>query len=678
MTLEAQNKDSLPKFSQFNPVMIEESINQILAENRKALDELLNNKEVPTWENLIVPLERLNNRLNSLWSAVTHVHAVVSSEPLRKVYKSCITKVTDYLTELNQNERLYEKLIQLENNGKHFSQAQKHFLKLELRNFHLAGVHLPANKKTQYLRLKQLLNELTNQFEENLLDATEAWFKCFDNKSELKGLPEHAIEAARAVAKEKKKEGWIFTLDFPSYISIMRYADDRKLRELFYWAYVTRASDVGPNAGRYDNSSIMNSILAYRDELAKLLGYETYAHLSLATKMARTPEEVLRFLHDLALQSYTKAQQEYKDLKMFAKTLNLEVIEPWDIEYITEKYRQQLYSISQEDFRPYFPEDKILEGLFVIVKKLFGIEVKEVLDVDKWHKDVRFFSLYDENKTICGQVYMDLYARNHKRGGAWMDECRNRIRHPHTVPQIPVAYLTCNFSSPAEGKPALFTHDEVVTLFHEFGHTLHHLLTQVDVAGVAGIHGVPWDAIELPSQFLEKWCWHVESLKLCAAHYETHEPLPHALFERLIQSRHYLSGIRMVRQLEFSLFDFRIHLEYKPGEPSFIQRVLNEVRQEVSVIPVPDFNRFQHSFSHIFAGGYAAGYYSYKWAEVLACDAFSRFEEEGIFDTEAGLSFRNEILAKGGSEEPMDLFVAFRGRKPMIDALLRHEGIKNK
>ena len=533
-----------------------------------------------------------------------------------------------------------------------------------------------ASDKKRYGEISSRLSELAAKFGNNVMDATLAWQKHITDEQQLAGLPESAKALAAQTAQSKELEGWLFTLDIPSYLPIMTHADNRELRQEAYTAFVTRASDQGPNAGEYDNSAIMDEELALRHELAQLLGFENYAQMSLATKMADSTEQVFGFLNDLAEKSRPQAQKELEELCAYAKEKHdIDQLEAWDYAYYSEKLKQEKYAISDEQLRPYFPEDKVLSGLFKTVEQLFGVRVEEQQDIDTYHDDVRFFAIYDANNTLRGRFYLDLYAREHKRGGAWMDDCMGRKVRLGGQLQTPVAYLVCNFNRPIGDKPALFTHDEVVTLFHEFGHGLHHMLTQVDAAAVAGINGVAWDAVELPSQFLENWCYEKEALAFISGHYESGEPLPQELLSKLLAAKNYQSAMQMVRQLEFSLFDFHIHADYNPTAGSEIQIILDKVRQQVAVIQPPSFNRFQHGFAHIFAGGYSAGYYSYKWAEVLSADAFSKFEEEGIFNSDTGRAFLTNILEKGGSEEPAVLFERFRGRAPTVDALLRHSGI---
>ena len=547
------------------------------------------------------------------------------------------------------------------------------FIDNALRDFHLAGVDLPEEKKQRFVELSIKLSELTSGFSDRLLDATMAWTKLVSDEAELVGLPESALAGARQLAESKgHSEGWLLNLDFPCYFPVMTYCENRALREEMYTAYVTRASEQGPNAGEFDNSETMKEIMAARVELSGLLGFESYADYSLATKMAATPNEVLGFLEDLAARSKPQAERELAELKAFAKEeFGVEELSAWDTGFYAEKLRQKRYAISQEELRPWFPANKAISGMFEVVSRLYGVSFNPLDGIDTWHKDVQFFDIEREGETI-GRFYLDLYAREHKRGGAWMADCHNRRKVQEKV-HTPVAFLTCNFTPPVGDKPALLTHDEVVTLFHEFGHGLHHMLTQVDYSSVSGINGVPWDAVELPSQFMENWCWEKEALALISGHHETGEPLPDEMLEKMLAAKNFQSAMMMVRQLEFALFDFRLHNGWNDGMD--IQNVLDKVRSQVAVIIPPAFNRFQNSFSHIFAGGYAAGYYSYLWAEVLSADAFSRFEEDGIFNSETGELFLHEILERGGSREPADMFMAFRGRKPEIDALLRHKGI---
>ena len=668
----------LPPFSRISAEHVEPAIDTLLAENRKAVKALLAATEDYTWDNLIQPLEDMDDRLSRLWSPISHMNSVVNSEALRAAYNACLPKLSEYGTEMGQNVRLYQayKAIRDSKQYEQLDTAQKKVIDNALRDFHLSGVDLPDDKKARFKKIQQQLSQLTTKFEENVLDATQGWTKHIDDETRLAGLPESACAMAKQAATQKQLNGWLFTLDFPSYFAVMTYADDRELRSEMHQAYVTRASDQGPNAGKWDNSELMEEILALRHELAQLLGYQTYAERSLVTKMADTPERVLGFLHDLAKRSKPVADKELHELEAFAHNEHgVAKLEPWDIGYYSEKLRQHTYAISQEELKPYFPETSVIPGMFEVVKRLYGMRIQVVDSVDVWHPDVRFYEIRDEQGTLRGEFYLDLYARENKRGGAWMDDCIGRKRNADNSIQTPVAYLTCNLTPPIGDDPALFTHDEVITLFHEFGHGLHHMLTRIDHVGVSGINGVAWDAVELPSQFMENWCWEKEALDLIAEHYQTGEDIPEEMYHKMYAAKNFQAGMQMVRQLEFSLFDFRMHHEYVPGKGAHIQQILDEVRQEVAVIKPAPYNRFQHGFTHIFAGGYAAGYYSYKWAEVLSADAFSLFEEEGIFNHQTGLRFLHAVLEQGGTREPMDLFVEFRGREPEIDALLRHSGI---
>jgi oligopeptidase A len=667
----------LPAFSAVTPEMVEPAIDQLLRENRNIIEDLLGNTADPTWKNLIEPLEEAENRLSLAWSPVSHMNSVINNEELREVYNKCLPKLSEYATEVGQNTRLCDAYKKVAKGSESLDQAQRKLLENALLDFRLAGVDLVQEKKTRFKEISRELTQLTNKFEENLLDATHAWRKLITDKELLAGLPESALSLAQQTAAQQDQEGWLLTLEFPSYYPVMIYADRQELRREIYEAYVTRASECGPYGGDWDNTEIMEQILKLRHEQAQLLGFENYAERSLSRKMARDCDEVMAFLTDLSKRSYSQAKQELEELKNFTEThFGITELEAWDIGYYSEKLRQFRYDISQEELKPYFPETRVVPGMFKVVEQLYRITIQEVTGVNTWHPDVRFYEIRDQNKQLQGQFYLDLYARPKKRGGAWMDEYATRF-YSDRINQIPVAYLTCNFSPPVGDQPSLLTHEEVQTLFHEFGHGLHHLLTRIDYPEVAGINGVAWDAVELPSQIMENWCWEKEALVLISGHVDTGEPIPDELYQRMYAAKNFQSAMQMVRQLEFSLFDFRIHREYKPSLGGRIYDTLEEVRQQVSVIIPPAWNRFPHSFSHIFSGGYAAGYYSYKWAEVLSADAFSQFEEQGIFNQETGLAFLHEILEQGGSKDAMELFVAFRGREPRIEPLLRHSGINS-
>lgn len=668
-------KNQLPPFSHIETEDIEPAIAELMQRNMRRVDELLAGNQHYSWENLLQPIEDLEDELAQAWSPVSHLNSVRNSDELRTVYNSCLPLLSEYSTWMGQHGALCNAYQQI-HDGKDFeslSDAQQKAITNALRDFRLAGVALSAEKKSEYADLRKRLSELGSKFGENVLDTTNAWSRLC-TAQELDGLPETALASAKQAATQAEREGYLINLEFPSFSPVLTYCHNRALREEVYCANCTRASDQGPHAGQWDNAPLIEEILNLRRKLARLLGFEHYAELSLATKMAETTQGVVDFLQQLAQHSTGQAKTEWQELQTFAKTeLGLDELAAWDVGYCSELLRQRRYAVSQEDIRPYLPIDGVVSGLFEVVQRLYGVQVQEVKEFDNYHPDVRLFEVQQGGELIA-RFYLDVYARAHKRGGAWMDDCRVR-RHTAQGLQIPVAYLVCNFTAPVGDAPSLLTHNELTTLFHEFGHGLHHMLTRQSVAAVSGINGVAWDAVELPSQFLENWCWEPEALAFISGHHETGEPLPQALLEKMLAARNFQSAMTMTRQLEFSLFDFRLHQEW--GTPGFtsVQELLNDVRLSVSVIPAPAFNRFQNAFSHIFAGGYAAGYYSYKWAEVLSADAFSRFEEEGIFNEATGLSFRQEVLEVGGSREPMETFVAFRGREPSIEPLLRHSGI---
>lgn len=678
MTNPLLTMDGLPPFSQIKPEHVKPAVEHAIADCKKRVEAVLSRDEAFTWDNLVAPLEEVNDHLSRIWSPVSHLNSVMNNEELRQAYESCLPLLSEYHTWMGQHQGLFEAYQSLaaRDNFKKLSLAQQKEVNNTLRDFRLSGIALEAEQKRRFGEIQSRLSELSSTFANRVLDATQAWHKQVTDQAELAGLPESALAAAEAQAKARELDGWVFTLDIPSYLPVMMYADNAALREEMYFAFTTRASDQGPNAGEFDNTAIIEETLALKQELAELLGFDNYAQVSLATKMAESEQQVLDFLEQLADRSHPQGKAELAELREFAEAqYGVTELNAWDLSYYGEKLKQHKYTISDEELRPYFPENRVIHGLFETVKRLFGIKVVERFGVEVWHEDVRFFDIFDDTGELRGSFYLDLYARAKKRGGAWMDDCIGRRYREDGTLQKPVAYLTCNFNGPVGDKPALFTHNEVLTLFHEFGHGIHHMLTKVDVAGVAGINGVAWDAVELPSQFLENWCWQPEALAFISGHYETHEPLPADLLERMLAARNYHSALMMLRQLEFALFDFRLHMDKSAAGPGRVQQVLNEVRSQVAVLTPPAFNRFQHGFSHIFAGGYAAGYYSYKWAEVLSSDAFSRFEEEGVFSAKTGRDFLHAVLEQGGSKEPMELFKQFRGREPNIDALLRHSGI---
>jgi oligopeptidase A len=676
MTNPLLEQDGLPAFSRIKPEHVEPAIDVLLAENRSEIQRLLEQVDKPDWENFADPIDLLDDRLERVWAPVEHMNAVVDSEDLRAAYNACLPKLADYGTEMGQNKPLYLAYKMLANQSEALDGARQKALENALRDFSLSGVDLPQAQKARFREISSELSMVTSKFQENLLDATNTWSMLVTDKAQLSGLPESALELAQQTANQQGQKGWMLNLEFPSYFPVITYADNRELRREMYEAYSTRASDQGPNAGEFDNTRIMNQILALRHEQVLLLGFNNYAERSLAKKMARSTDEVMNFLLDLAKRTKPQAERELAELETFAREeYGMDKLQSWDMSYYSEKLRQHRYDISQEDLRPYFPDSKVISGMFEVIGRLFDVHIAQVTrPVDVWHPDVRFYEIRDAKGEIRGQFYFDLYARPHKRGGAWMAECISRLKNS-LGDQVPVAFMTCNFTPPVGDKPALLTHSEVETLFHEFGHGLQHMLTRVDCPAVSGISGVAWDAVELPSQFMENWCWQKEALALFSGHYETGEPLPDELFQRMLAAKNFQSGMAMLRQLEFSLFDFRIYMEYDPEAGGRIYEILDEVRQQIAVIEPPPWNRFAHGFSHIFGGGYAAGYYSYKWAEVLSADAFSLFEEKGIFHKATGESFRTHILETGGSQDAMELFVAFRGREPDIDALLRHSGI---
>ena len=664
----------LPPFSNIQPEHVLPAVEQLVADGRARIQQVLADGKFD-YAHLVQPLDEEDDRLSKAFGPAGHLNAVAQNEALRNAYNSCLPLLSEYGTEVGQNAELCAAYQALRDSDEwdSLNEAQQKDIENTLRDFRLSGVDLPDDKKARYMANSKRLSELTSKFSDNTLDATQAWTKHVTDEAELDGLPDSAKAGAADRAKADGKDGWLLTLDAPVFIAVMSHCKNADLRKEMYVAWTTKASDQGPQAGQFDNAAIMDEILKLRHEQAQLLGFANYGEESLATKMARDVNEVIQFLEDLAKRAKPQAEQELAELKAFAAEQGADDLTPWDIGFWSERLREARYSISEEELRPWFPADTVINGMFAVVGKLFGIQFRQRDDVDTWHDDVRFYELVDDDGSVRAAFYLDMYARTGKRGGAWMDDARIRRRRPDGSLQTPVAYLTCNFAPPAGGKPGLLTHDEVVTLFHEFGHGLHHMLTEQDVSGISGINGVAWDAVELPSQFLENWCWTEEGIALISGHYETGEPLPKEKLEKMLAAKNFQSAMQMVRQLEFSLFDMRIHAEYREGMD--IYQVLKEVREQVAVIQPPAFNRFPNSFGHIFAGGYAAGYYSYKWAEVLSADAYSRFEEEGEFNEETGRAFRSEILAKGGSREPMELFKAFRGREPSVEPLLRHCGI---
>lgn len=679
MTNPLTEPGELPAFSRIEPDMIRPAIEQLIEENRGEIDKLTAQPD-PNWSNLVDPLALMNDRLDKAWSPVRHLNSVKSSDALRDAYNNCLPILSEYATEISQNRALFEAYRRIADSDEYsdFSPAQQKAIDDSLLHFRLGGVELEGADRKRYQQLQKDLSELQSSFENNLLDSTQAWQYLTEDESELDGLPDYAMAMLRQLAEQKSLPGYRITLDMPCYLAVITYANNREIRKTIYEAYVTRASDRGITDKCWDNAANMVEIVRKRQEKAKMLGFENYAEYSLETKMANSVEQVVEFLGDLAARSRQAAELEVEERQAFAEAQGFEGrLEAWDYPYYSEKLKQQRYQISDEDLKPYFADRQVISGMFDLVARLYRVSISEVDEaVDRWDDSVGFYQIADEQGQIIGQFFLDLYAREHKRGGAWMDECVNRYRINGKT-QLPVAYLTCNLTPPIGDQPALFTHDEVITLFHEFGHGLHHMLTRIDVPAVAGINGVEWDAVELPSQFMENFCWERGALNLFARHYQTGETLPDALFERMLAAKNFQSALQMLRQIEFALFDIQLHQSDDVNSADRIQAILDEVRAKVSVVETPAINRFQNGFAHIFAGGYAAGYYSYKWAEVLSADAFAAFEEEGIFNPETGQRFLHCVLEQGGSRPAMDSFRCFRGREPGIEALLRHSGISD-
>ena len=670
-------QNPIEKIDQIKPEHVEPAISKVINDNKQAIETLLLEKNV-SWQSLILPLEKLDDRLSKAWSPVSHLNNVKNSEKLRQAYDKALGLLTQYSTELGQHKGLYDATKSLYESRRQqaLSNTQQHILKDSLLDFKLSGLHLNADEQKKFSAIQSRLAELSSKFEQNILDATMAWTKHLKDSSALTGLPKTELAMLANNAKLRDLDGFLITLEIPSYLAILTYADNQKLREDVYTAYVTRASNQFPTQDKFDNSALMVELLELKQAKAKLLGFNNFAELSIESKMAESSQQVSEFLLDLNQSAQRQAKQECESLKEYAHSQNgLSELHAWDIAYYSEKLKQKNYQVSQAELRPYFVVDKVIKGLFELTQHLFDVSFEIIRDSNTWHKEVIHYRI-TRNDNLVAEFYLDLYARQHKRGGAWMDHYQSRFKLEETVTQHPIAYLNCNFAPPLNGNPALLTHDEVVTLFHEFGHGIHHMLTKVNELSASGIANVPWDAVELPSQFMENFCYQPEVIAKISQHFESGESLPDDMLNKLIAAKNFQSAMVMVRQLEFALFDIRIHSELELSEQG-IQDILDKTRQEVAVIIPPKFNRFQNGFSHIFAGGYSAGYYSYKWAEVLSADAFSLFEEKGILDQETGRQFLHNILEKGGSADPMDLFVAFRGRKPTVDALLKHSGIHN-
>tara|TARA_B110000037_G_scaffold96183_1_gene112763 strand:- start:8319 stop:10280 length:1962 start_codon:yes stop_codon:yes gene_type:complete len=648
------------------------ALNKVLKENKNVIKKIESDNQEPSWQNFVSPLQQSNEKLSRVWSQVNHLNAVVNNEELRIIYNKNLTKVTKYYSELSQNALIYKKFKKIRA-GKIYTKLttpQKKIISDEILGFELGGVGLNPLKKVEFKKILSKLSKLSSSFEENLLDSVNNYSLLVSDKSKLKGIPKNILVKARVDAKKQNKNGWSFSLDFPCYLPVVQYADNRELREEIYYAYATKASDLGDK--NVDNTNNINNILMHKKRLSNLLGFSNYASMALTTKMANSSKEVINFLENLSKKAKPFANKDMEDLKIFGKKVGIKNIEAWDIAYLSEKIKEDRFNYSEQEIKNYFPDYKVIEGLFKVVESIYGICIhKEITEI--WHKDVTFYKIKNKSNKIIGYFYLDLYARKNKRGGAWMDEAISKFKFPNEQ-TYPVAYLTCNFTAPVNNNSSLLTHDEVITLFHEFGHGLHHLLTEINDYGVSGIQGVEWDAVELPSQFMENFCWEWSVIKNMTEHIESKKTMPKLLFNKLLKSKNFQSGMQTTRQVEFALFDIMLHSTYNPISKNFLT-LLNQVRDQVAVVSPPSWNRFPHSFSHIFAGGYAAGYYSYKWAEVLSADAYSLFEEIGILSAEAGDKFRKEILAKGGSRPAIESFIKFRGRKPSIDALLKHHGL---
>jgi oligopeptidase A len=665
----------LPKFNEITPAHVSPALDALLSDGKQIIDALATNREVPCWHGFALKLEDLDEKISRAWSQVGHLNAVVNSPELREAYNTNLAKLTDFYSDLAQDERLYAKYREISTSAefKNLNPAQQKIIANEVRDFKLGGAELPPAEKKRFKAISEELSKLSSKFEENVLDTTNEYALYETDLTKLSGMPDDVLQAAQEAAKADDKEVYKFTLHFPSYLPALQYADNRALRETLYRAYATRASEFGKP--EFDNTPIITQLLKLKLEEAKLLGFNNFAELSLATKMADTPKQVIEFLQNLASKAKPFAARDMQELTDYAKKLGISDMQAWDVSYVSEKLREDKYAFSDLEVKQYFPEAKVMAGLFKVIETIFGVFVQKT-DSPTWHENAHFYSITRPNGELVGQFYLDLYARNNKRGGAWMDEAITR-RVVDGKLTTPVAYLTCNFSAPVGGKPALFTHDEVITLFHEFGHGLHHMLTEVNDYSVSGIKGVEWDAVELPSQFMENFCWEWDVLRHMTQHVDTGAQLPRELFDKMVAAKNFQAGMQTVRQVEFSLFDITLHSSFDPNGTKTPLQLIEEIRDQVAVVRPPVWNRFPNNFSHIFAGGYAAGYYSYKWAEVLSADAYSLFEEHGGLSKEAGQKFWQEILSKGGSRPAMESFVAFRGREPSIDALLRHNGMNN-
>ena len=664
-------RDKLPDFHIIKSEHVIPAIDKVIKDNTEVISQIESMSELPSWINFVVPLEICNEKFDRVWSYINHINAVKSSTSYRKVYNQALAKVTEYSSNLGQSHILYKKYKNLLQNNKNLTPSQKKLIKNEITSFELSGVALPEKQKLKFKKIQSNLSKLSSSFDENILDSINSFKLVISDKNSLKGIPGDVVSSALIKAKVKKIKGWLFSIDFPSYLPIMQYADDRKLRKDIYTAYNTKASSL--MSRKLDNTKNINNILKLKYQLSKLLGYSNISSMLLKTKMAKSTKEVSSFLLKLTKKATKSALSDITDINVIAKEFNISKVKPWDIPYLSEKLKKRIFNITDAQIKQYLPIDNVLLGLFNICKKIYDLTIHET-STSIWNEDVKFFEIYNKKKQLVGRFYLDLYARKNKRGGAWMDEAISKYKFMKEE-ETPVAYLTCNFTPPSNGK-AYLTHDEVITLFHEFGHGLHHLLTEVTDYSISGIKGVEWDAVELPSQFMENYCWEWSVIKDMSYNNKTKTYMPKKLFNKLLASKNFQSGMQTLRQVEFALFDIKLHSEYSPKNRNFM-KILNNTRAKVSVIETPTWNKFPHSFSHIFSGGYASAYYSYKWAEVLSADAYSLFEEIGILSKTAGNKFKKEILSKGGSRSAMDSFIAFRGRKPEIQALLTHHGLIN-
>jgi len=668
---------TLPSFANIKTEDMFRAIKCLVKENKKIIKEIEGVKKL-SWSNFVYRIEEGDDKISQAWAPIRHLNSVMNDSKVRKQYEKSLNLLTLYYGKIGQNKKLFSQYEKFYNeNKKILKPSQKKLLLDILVGFRLSGVHLDVKKRKLFRDSQEKLASLEAKFEQNILDSTSAWSLNFKTKKMLRGIPSNALEIASEIATSRKEIGYTLTLDQPCYMAVMTFANNQNLRKKVYLAYASRASKKFPIKGDWDNTKIIEEILSLRQTMSKILGYKNYAEYSLETKMAKSPKEVISFLNNLKAKAKKKSKQEILVLKKYAKQkLNMNDLNPWDLAYVSEKYKEENFGVSQEELKKYFTVENVINGLFKLVNSLYGIEVKQKKTKDVWHKDVRLYEIYDNKKMLRGKFYFDLYARQNKRGGAWMDECIQRRVKKNGSVQPPVAFITCNSSPPTKTSPAFFTHYDVETLFHEFGHGLQHMLTKVDYAGISGISGVEWDAVELPSQFMENWCWEKDVLDTFAFHYKTNQKLPDILFKKLLATKNYNTGMALIRQIEFSLFDFILHMNEEENKLKLAEDVLNKVRKETSLMPIHKNNKFQNSFAHIFSGGYAAGYYSYKWAEVLSADAFMAFKENNLIDKKVGKKFMKKILETGGSKPALELFVDFRGREPKIEPLLDSLGLK--